>query len=188
VVDRLLAVGDGGFDNVTEASSAVRSAAKLSALLTQLENDRPIGAVVTCAGRAGKLWIPKPGSTFVGQVHGHLACLSGTDHPQVVRFLTVNGPEGLIHVRVSPKEGEGRFPPSPELLQMMVRDAYLLTAEEFPLWMEVSIGAVSPTFVGVLEKGQQLGGPVVPPVREENAPVPSSRGLAAALAAAYSGA
>ena len=161
VVDRLLAPGEAGFVNVTEASGALRTVSKLFAALESAETDRPVGAIVECgpSARGGKLWIPKAGPEISGMVYGHAAILSPEDVPQVVRFVTVNGPQGLVHIRVSPKEGEGRRPSSPDELQEMVYQAYVQTTLEFPWWLEVTLGVKAPNFVGITRTGQVRSGP-----------------------------
>jgi hypothetical protein len=184
IVDRLLAPGEAGFANITEASNALRSVPKLFAALEAAENERPIGAVIECgpSARAGKLWIPKAGPEISGMVYGHAAILSTEDVPQVVRFVTVNGPQGLVHIRVSPKEGEGRRPSSPDQLQEMVHAAYRQTVQEYPWWLEVSLGVKAPNFVGITRVGQVGSGPRV----AEQAPSGlTGRALADAFASAY---
>lgn len=185
IVDRLLAPGEAGFANVTEASGALRSVPKLFNALEAADTQRPIGAVVECgpSARGGKLWIPKAGPEVSGVVYGHAAILSTDDTPQVVRFVTVNGPQGLVHIRVSPKEGEGRRPATPAELQTMVREAYLQTVQEFPWWLEVSLGVKAPNFVGITRTGRVGDGPKV----TEQATGLTGRALADAFASAYRG-
>lgn len=188
VVTRLLAPGEAGFSNVTEASKALRSVEELFSVLEKLETGekaRPVGTLVACApnARSGKLWIPKAGPEVSGVVYGHAAILSTEDVPQIARFVTVNGPEGLCHVRVSPKEGEGRQPRSPKEFQEMVFRAYNQTVEEFPWWLEVTLGVKAPNFVGITRTGQVQPGPRVP---EQTGPAGlTGRALADAFVAAY---
>jgi len=185
VVTRLLAPGEAGFSNVTEASKALRSVGELYTALERAETDRPVGAIVECgpSARAGKLWIPKAGPEVSGVVYGHAAILSTDDVPQVVRFVTVNGPQGLVHIRVSPKEGEGRQPRSPKEFQEMVYQAYNQTVEEFPWWLEVTLGVKAPNFVGITRTGQAQPGPRVP---EQTGPAGlTGRALADAFVTAY---
>lgn len=186
VVDRMLAPGEAGFVNVTEATSALRSLPKLFAALEEAETQLPIGAVIECGPgvREGRLWIPKAGPEFSGSVYGHAAILSTEAVPQVVRFITVHGPQGLVHIRVSPKEGEGRRPSSPNELQEMVRAAYLQTVQEYPWWLEVSVGAKSPNFMSVTQVGRV--DPAGPKVTEME-PGLTGRALADAFASAYKG-
>lgn len=184
VVDRLLAPGEAGFVNVTEASGALRTVPRLFSALEAAEAGRPIGAVIECgpSARAGKLWMPKPGPEVSGMIYGHAAILSTDPVPQVVRFVTVNAPVGLLHFRVSPKEGEGRRPSSPEELQEMVREAYLQTVQEFPWWLEVSLGMKAPNFIGITRIGQVAAGPKV---AEQASTGLTGRALADAFASAY---
>ena len=185
VVTRLLAPGEAGFSNLTEASKALRNIEELYEELEKLETARPVGALVACApgARGGKLWIPKAGPEVSGVVYGHAAILSTEDVPQIARFVTVNGPEGLVHVRVSPKEGEGRQPRSPKEFQEMVYQAYNQTVEEFPWWLEVTLGVKAPNFVGIVRTGQVQPGPRVP---EQTGPAGlTGRALADAFVAAY---
>jgi len=186
VVDRMLAPGEAGFANVTEASGALRTVSKLFAELEAADSERPIGAVIECGpgARGGKLWIPKAGPEVSGMVHGHAAILSTEDVPQVVRFVTVNGPQGLVHIRVSPKEGEGRRPSGPDELQEMVRQAYMQTVEEFPWWLEVTLGVKAPNFVGITRTGQVQSGPRV---AEPESSGLTGRALADAFTTAYKG-
>lgn len=183
IVDRLLAPGEAGFANVTEASGALRSVSHVLDGVEQADAHRPVGAVIElgAGARGGKLWIPKAGPEFSGRVYGHAAVLSTEATPQIVRFLTVNGPQGLVHIRVSPKEGEGRFPSSPEELQRLVREAYLQTVQEFPWWLELSVGMVTPNFMGVTHTGK-VAGPRVP---DNGASGLTGRALADAFASAY---
>lgn len=187
VVDRLLAPGETGFVNITEASGAMRSVPQLLDGLIQLEEERPVGAVceLGAGARSGKLWMPRGGPEVSGLVYGHAALLSTEAIPQVVRFITVHLPTGLVHIRISPKEGEGRFPSSPEQLQGMVREAYLQTTEEFPWWLEVTLGQRAPNFVGVTRRGMVGRGPRVP---DNAAGGLTGRALADAFASAYKGA
>jgi hypothetical protein len=184
VVDRLLAPGEAGFANITEASGALRTVPRLFSALEAADNERPIGAVIECgpSARAGKLWMPKAGPEVSGMVYGHAAILSTDAIPQVVRFVTVNAPAGLLHVRVSPKEGEGRRPSSPDELQQMVREAYLQTVQEYPWWLEVSLGMKSPNFIGITRMGQVADGPKV---SEQASTGLTGRALADAFASAY---
>ena len=190
IVTRLLAPGEAGFSNVTEASKALRSIEELFGKLENLETGetaRPVGTLVVCepSARTGKLWIPKAGPEVSGVVYGHAAILSTEDVPQIARFVTVNGPEGLVHVRVSPKEGEGRHPSSPKEFQRMVCEAYNQTVEEFPWWLEVTLGVKAPNFVGITRTGRVQPGPRVP---EQTGPAGlTNRALADAFTTAYKG-
>jgi hypothetical protein len=117
-------------------------------------------------------------------VYGHAAILSTEDVPQVVRFVTVNGPQGLVHIRVSPKEGEGRRPSGPDELQQQISEAYAQTVEEFPWWLEVTLGVKAPNFVGITRTGQVQPGPRV---AEPESSGLTGRALADAFTTAYKG-
>jgi hypothetical protein len=171
IIDRLLVPGKQGFDNVTESSGALRSVPKLLLALEEAATARPIGAVIeTGYTMPGKLYVPQFGEAFSGLVHGHVALFrtekdkSNDRPPEIVRFLTVSNPATgkLTHIRVTPKEGDNRFPTAPDEIQSMVRAAYLQTVAEFPLWQEVTVGPKGPNFMGITHVGQTREGPNIP--------------------------